>query len=86
MSYSNAESFIKRLGDAEFRKSLYTLKSLDDFDNYLMKLSLPFGFDDMQNAFNHLHGRCQTEEEAGYLKECYRFYKMLVVGLQGRVS
>ena len=84
MSVSHAEIFLKSLRETEFRKSLYALNSIIEFEEFLKIQNIPFGSEEMSESLSNLHGRCQTEEEAGYLKECYYFYKMLILDWQSK--
>ncbi|MBF0196834.1 MAG: hypothetical protein HQL32_03955 [Planctomycetes bacterium] len=86
MTIANAERFLKNLDSNHFRNELYAIDSLNSLDKFLLENDISFGSEDMEHAFNNMHTRCQTENEAEYLKQCYGLYKMLILDLNKKES
>ena len=70
MSLQNAINFITKVdSDSNFRKSLYTAKTLAELIEILSKQEMGFTLDEIEDAFNVLLLKCQTYEQAGRVNE-----------------
>jgi len=70
MSLQNAINFITKVdSDSNFRKSLYTAKSLSELMIMLTNQEMGFTLDEIEDAFNVLLLKCQTYEQAGRVNE-----------------
>jgi len=70
MSLQNAINFISMVdSDGDFRKSLYTAKTLSELIEILTKQEMAFTLDEIEDAFNVLLLKCQTYEQAGRVNE-----------------
>jgi len=70
MSLQNAINFISRVdSDGDFRKSLYTAKTLTELTDILSKQEMGFSLEEIEDAFNVLLLKCQTYEQAGRVNE-----------------
>ena len=70
MSLQNAINFISKVdSDGDFRKSLYTAKTLSGLIEILTKQEMSFTVDEIEDAFNVLLLKCQTYEQAGRVNE-----------------
>jgi len=70
MSLQNAINFITKVdSDADFRKSLYSAKTLSELLEILAKQNIGFTLDEIEDAFNVLLLKCQTYEQAGRVNE-----------------
>jgi len=70
MSLQNAINFISKVDSVEdFRKSMYTAKTISELLEMLNKQNMGFTLDEIEDAFNVLLLKCQTYEQAGRVNE-----------------
>ena len=70
MSLQNAINFITKVdSESDFRKSLYSAKTLSELTEMLAKQKMSFTLDEIEDAFNVLLLKCQTYEQAGRVNE-----------------
>jgi prenyltransferase beta subunit len=70
MSLQNAINFISKVDSVEdFRKSMYTAKTISELLEILNKQNMGFTLDEIEDAFNVLLLKCQTYEQAGRVNE-----------------
>ena len=61
MSLQNAINFISKVDSVEdFRKSMYTAKTISELLEMLNKQNMGFTLDEIEDAFNVLLLKCQT--------------------------
>ena len=70
MSLQIAINFISKVDSVEdFRKSMYTAKTISELLEMLNKQNMGFTLDEIEDAFNVLLLKCQTYEQAGRVNE-----------------
>lgn len=75
MSVNNAILFIRRIAvDKEFRKEYYGCSKKADLHRYLATIGMDFLPAEFPIAFDMVHLRCQTIEEADLVKQVEIIY------------
>lgn len=79
MSIGNAKKFMKNTDrDSNFRKLLYQLNGLNEFQKFQVQEDLEFSIDEFEEAFNHLHSECQFAEQADKLYHLKHLFELII--------
>ena len=79
MSIQNAKFFLKDIQQSDrLRDEINSLKTVNEFTEYLEQCKLPFSSSEIEEAFNMLHVQCQSENEAESLKNAYLYYQLII--------
>jgi hypothetical protein len=79
MVKSIAEKFIREIaGNSDFRKSFYSLDSLEDKKKYMAESGFAFELYEFEEAINHMKTECAEEEDAILLDELLLWWTMLI--------
>lgn len=79
MSIQKAQVFLNKVQeDNHFRKEVICANSEQDLCTILHHHNISFSSAEIENAFNMLHVRCQTEDAAENLKQAYLYYQLIV--------
>jgi hypothetical protein len=83
MSVHNAVKLIQSLdSDFTLRNQMYACKHISELDSFLNKNNIWFQMDEFEEAFNMLHVKCQTIEEANDLFQKKDWYCFLFASMR----
>lgn len=77
MSMQNAIDFLGLLDDDDFRRSMYSIKGVDDFNVFLEKNDLYFSHGEFEDAYNKLVFQAQFESQHDSLKNKASFLALI---------
>ncbi|PCH67147.1 MAG: hypothetical protein COC06_11740 [Bacteroidales bacterium] len=79
MSIGNAIKFMRNADrDSKFRKSLYKINGIKEFQKFQIGEDLEFSNDEFEEAFNHLHSECQFAEQADNLFNLKHLFELII--------
>ncbi|BAX81580.1 hypothetical protein [Labilibaculum antarcticum] len=79
MSIGNAIRFMNNADrDSSFRKSLYKINGIEEFQKFQNSEDLEFSNDEFEEAFNHLHSECQFAEQADTLFNLKHLFELII--------
>ncbi len=80
MSIQNAKIFIEKVQtDATFRKEMYKVKGINEFNQFIKGKDLTFDENEFEEAYSMLMFKCQFAEEHDQLENTVNLIKLVLI-------